>query len=48
MAVDVAARHAVSTLMSGPAAGVKAAAFTALAAGYPLEAASVSKIRPTL
>src|SRR4029077_4629135 len=31
MSVDVAARHAVSTLMSGPAAGVKAAAFTALA-----------------
>jgi N-methylhydantoinase A len=34
MSVDVAARHAVSTLMSGPAAGVKAAAYTALAAGY--------------
>jgi N-methylhydantoinase A len=34
MSVDVAARHAVSTLMSGPAAGVKAAAFTALAAGH--------------
>jgi N-methylhydantoinase A len=34
MAVDVATRHAVSTLMSGPAAGVKAAAHTALAAGY--------------
>ncbi|MBM3220679.1 MAG: hydantoinase/oxoprolinase family protein [Candidatus Rokubacteria bacterium] len=34
MSVDVAARHAVNTLMSGPAAGVKAAAFTALAAGY--------------
>jgi N-methylhydantoinase A len=34
MSVDVAARHAVSTLMSGPAAGVKAAAHTALAAGY--------------
>jgi len=33
MSVDVAARHAVSTLMSGPAAGVKAAAYTALAAG---------------
>ena len=30
MSVDVAARHAVNTLMSGPAAGVKAAAFTAL------------------
>jgi N-methylhydantoinase A len=29
MSVDVAARHAVSTLMSGPAAGVKAAAYTA-------------------
>src|SRR5204862_3231052 len=29
-----AARHAVNTLMSGPAAGVKAAAHTALAAGY--------------
>ena len=27
MSVDVAARHAVNTLMSGPAAGVKAAAF---------------------
>src|SRR5262245_1548989 len=35
MSVDVAARHAVSTLMSGPAAGVKAAAYTALAAGHP-------------
>jgi N-methylhydantoinase A len=35
MSVDVAARHAVNTLMSGPAAGVKAAAFTALAAGHP-------------
>src|SRR5207245_2115467 len=34
MSVDVAARHAVSTLMSGPAAGVKAAAFTAQAAGH--------------
>src|SRR5260370_26594310 len=34
MSVDVAARHAVSTLMSGPAAGVKAAAHTALAAGH--------------
>ena len=34
MSVDVAARHAVNTLMSGPAAGVKAAAYTALAAGY--------------
>ncbi|HEY3066128.1 MAG TPA: hydantoinase/oxoprolinase family protein [Methylomirabilota bacterium] len=34
MSVDVAARHAVNTLMSGPAAGVKAAAFTALAAGH--------------
>ena len=34
MSVDVAARHAVSTLMSGPAAGVKAAAYTALAAGH--------------
>jgi N-methylhydantoinase A len=34
MSVDVAARHAVSTLMSGPAAGVKAAAYTALAAGW--------------
>jgi N-methylhydantoinase A len=32
--VDVAARHAVNTLMSGPAAGVKAAAHTALAAGH--------------
>src|SRR6266850_6577007 len=31
MSVDLAARHAVSTLMSGPAAGVKAAAYTALA-----------------
>jgi N-methylhydantoinase A len=35
MSVDVAARHAVNTLMSGPAAGVKAAAYTALAAGHP-------------
>jgi len=35
MSVEVAARHAVNTLMSGPAAGVKAAAFTALAAGHP-------------
>ena len=34
MSVDVAARHAVNTLMSGPAAGVKAAAHTALAAGF--------------
>ena len=34
MSVDVAARHAVSTLMSGPAAGVKAAAHTALLAGH--------------
>jgi len=34
MSVDVAARHAVSTLMSGPAAGVKAAAYTALLAGH--------------
>ncbi|MFQ5829703.1 MAG: hydantoinase/oxoprolinase family protein [Candidatus Methylomirabilia bacterium] len=34
MSVEVAARHAVGTLMSGPAAGVKAAAYTALAAGY--------------
>jgi len=34
MSVDVAGRHAVSTLMSGPAAGVKAAAYTALAAGH--------------
>jgi len=34
MSVDVAARHAVSTLMSGPAAGVKAAAYTAMAAGH--------------
>src|SRR5262245_1645344 len=34
MSVDVAARDAVSTLMSGPAAGVKAAAYTALAAGH--------------
>src|SRR5262245_6914083 len=34
MSVDVAARHAVNTLMSGPAAGVKAAAHTALLAGY--------------
>jgi N-methylhydantoinase A len=32
--VAVAVRHAVSTLMSGPAAGVKAAAYTAAAAGY--------------
>ena len=35
MSVEVATRHAVNTLMSGPAAGVKAAAFTALAAGHP-------------
>ncbi len=35
MSIDVAARHAVNTLMSGPAAGVKAAAYTALAAGFP-------------
>src|SRR5262247_1979675 len=34
MSIDVAARHAVNTLMSGPAAGVKAAAYTALAAGF--------------
>ncbi|HVQ77785.1 MAG TPA: hydantoinase/oxoprolinase family protein [Candidatus Binatia bacterium] len=34
MSVDVAARHAVNTLMSGPAAGVKAAAHTALLAGH--------------
>src|SRR5262249_45930078 len=34
MSVDLAARHAVNTLMSGPAAGVKAAAHTALAAGH--------------
>jgi N-methylhydantoinase A len=34
MSVDVAVRQAVGTLMSGPAAGVKAAAYTALAAGY--------------
>ena len=34
MSVDVAGRHAVSTLMSGPAAVVKAAAYTALAAGH--------------
>src|SRR6185369_3296844 len=34
MSVDLAARHAVRTLMSGPAAGVKAAAYTALAAGH--------------
>jgi N-methylhydantoinase A len=34
MSVEVAARHAVNTLMSGPAAGVKAAAYTAAAAGY--------------
>jgi N-methylhydantoinase A len=34
MSVEVAARHAVNTLMSGPAAGVKAAAYTAVAAGY--------------
>src|SRR5882672_10621875 len=34
MSVDLAARHAVSTLMSGPAAGVKAAAYTAQAAGH--------------
>jgi N-methylhydantoinase A len=32
--VAVAVRHAVSTLMSGPAAGVKAAAYTAAAAGH--------------
>jgi N-methylhydantoinase A len=35
MSIDVAGRHAVNTLMSGPAAGVKAAAYTALAAGFP-------------
>ena len=35
MSVDTAVRQAVNTLMSGPAAGVKAAAYTALAAGYP-------------
>jgi N-methylhydantoinase A len=34
MSVDLAARQAVSTLMSGPAAGVKAAAYTALSAGH--------------
>ncbi|HET9922716.1 MAG TPA: hydantoinase/oxoprolinase family protein, partial [Methylomirabilota bacterium] len=34
MSVDLAGRHAVSTLMSGPAAGVKAAAYTALAVGH--------------
>jgi N-methylhydantoinase A len=34
MSVDVAARHAVNTLMSGPAAGVMAAAAAASAAGY--------------
>jgi N-methylhydantoinase A len=34
MSVAVAVRHAVSTLMSGPAAGVKAAAYTAAAAGH--------------
>src|SRR5712691_3630491 len=34
MSVDLAGRHAVSTLMSGPAAGVKAAAYTALGAGH--------------
>lgn len=34
MSVDVAARHAVNTLMSGPAAGVKAAAYTAQLAGH--------------
>ena len=34
MSVDVAARHAVSTLRSGPAAGVKVAAYTAVAAGH--------------
>jgi N-methylhydantoinase A len=34
MSVEIAASHAVNTLMSGPAAGVKAAAHTALAAGY--------------
>src|ERR1700730_16057707 len=34
MSVDLAARHAVSTLMSGPAAGVKAAAHIALAGGH--------------
>jgi N-methylhydantoinase A len=34
MSVDLAARHAVNTLMSGPAAGVKAAAHVALLAGH--------------
>jgi N-methylhydantoinase A len=34
MSVAVAVRHPVSTLMSGPAAGVKAAAYTAAAAGH--------------
>jgi N-methylhydantoinase A len=34
MSVDLAARHAVNTLMSGPAAGVKAAAHVALRAGH--------------
>src|SRR4029453_9331745 len=34
MWADVAARHPVSPLMSGPAAGVKASAYTALAAGH--------------
>jgi N-methylhydantoinase A len=34
MSVEVARRHAVNTLLSGPAAGVQAAAYTALASGY--------------
>ena len=34
MSVDVAIHQPVNTLMSGPAAGVKAAAYTALAAGH--------------
>jgi N-methylhydantoinase A len=34
MSVDLARRHAVNTLMSGPAAGVQAAAYTARASGY--------------
>jgi N-methylhydantoinase A len=34
MSVAEATRHPVTTLMSGPAAGVKAAAYTAAAAGY--------------
>lgn len=34
MSVDLAVRYAVNTLMSGPAAGVMAASYTALAAGH--------------